>query len=161
MAFALATAASLKAFAADPGVVATAPAGTGAPVLGAPPANDATGSQIADWVATDGALSQPRSDTPPPRTIHGEVGAGVGTGGYRSVYGVADIPVGQTGDLIVAGSSSSGQVRGGRYGGERDALALGFSSNGAPGSASGCGRPLWGQAGPSPTPIGCSSPPQP
>ncbi len=162
MSLALATATGLNALAADEGVVTTAPTGAGAPAFSAaPPANEATGSQIdawivRDWAATDGAAS--------PRTIHGEVGAGVGTGGYRNVYGVADIPVGQTGDLIVAASSSSGQVRGGRYGGYgvgRDALALGFSSNDGPTSVSGCGRPLWGQAWASPAPIGCSEPPQP
>jgi hypothetical protein len=141
--------AGASALAADPGVVSTAPTGSGAPAVGAaPPANDATGSQIDAWVASDGGAAQPGSDGPAPRTIHGEVSAGVGTGGYRNVSGVADIPVGQTGDLIVAASSTSGQVRGGRYGGYGfggDALALGFYANGVTGSAPNCGRQPWGQ----------------
>lgn len=152
MSLALATAAGPNAFAADPGVVATAPAGTGAP--SSAPAHDATADQIDAWVAPesahDSASPPPEADAPAPRTIHGEVGAGVGTGGYRNVYGVADIPVGQTGDLIVAASSSSGQVRGGRYGVGGDALALGFYPNGAPATAPGCGRRPWGQQAPAP-----------
>jgi len=137
----------VSAYAADPGVVATAPTGPGAPaVSAAPPASDATGSQIDAWVA-DGGASQPGSDGPTPRTIHGEVSAGLGTGGYRNVSGVADIPVGQTGDVVVAASSTSGQVRGGRYGGYGfggDALALGYYANGVPASGSGCARQPWG-----------------
>jgi hypothetical protein len=137
------------ALAADPDVVTTAPTGAGAPaVSAAAPANDGSSSQIDAWVASDGRAPQPGSNGPAPRTIHGEVGASVGTGGYRNVYGVADIPVGQTGDLVVAASSASGQVRGGRYGGYGfggDALALGFYSNGVAGSAPGCGRQPWGQ----------------
>ncbi len=149
MSLTLVAAAGSNAFAADPSVVATAPNGTGAPALSAAPAaNDHTGSQIDAWVASDGGASQAGPDGPAPRTIHGEVSAGVGTGGYRNVSGVADIPVGQTGDLIVAASSTSGQVRGGRYGGYGfggDAIALGFYPNGGAGSASGCGRQAWGQ----------------
>jgi hypothetical protein len=148
-------AASGSAFAANPGVVATAPSGTGAPAFSAaPPAHDAVGSQIDAWVATSGvasdSASRPGSDGPAPRTIHGEVSAGVGTGGYRNVSGIADIPVGQTSDVVVAASSSSGQSRGGRYGGYGygaggDALTLGFYSNGGPALASDCGRQRWGQ----------------
>jgi hypothetical protein len=168
MSLTLATAAGVNAFAADPGVVATAPAsGTGAP--SSAPAHDATAAQIDAWVAPDSAASLPGADAPAPRTIHGEVGAGVGTGGYRSVYGVADLPVGQTGDVIVAASSSSGQVRGGRYGGYGvggDALALGFYSNGAPAAAPGCGRQTWGQRAPAPAygpwaQINCDAAPAP
>jgi len=146
MSLALATAASLNALAADPGVVATAPSGAGAPAISAaPPANDATGAQIDAWAASDGGASQAASNGPTPRTIHGEVSAGVGTGGYSNVSGVADLPVGQTGDLVVAASSTSGQVRGGRYGGYGygfggNALALGYYANGVPGSTSACGR---------------------
>jgi len=150
-------AASVSALAADPALVATAPTGSGAPST-APP-SDATGSQIAAWVATNGVASdngasQPGPDGPAPRTIHGEIDVGVGThlgsgsGGYRNVSGVADIPVGQTGDLVVAASSTSGQVRGGRYGGYgygSDALALGYYANGGAAPSSRCDRQLWGQ----------------
>ena len=38
----------------------------------------------------------------PDRTIHGEVGVGVGSGGYRDVYGAVTMPVGKTGELGVA-----------------------------------------------------------
>jgi len=166
MSLALATAAGLSAFAADPSVVATAPSGAGAPaVSSAQPANDATGSQINAWVASDGGAPQGASDAPASRTIHGEVDAGVGTGGYRNVSGVADIPVGQTSDLIVAASSTTGQVRGGRYGVGGDALALGFYSNGGPVSAAGCSRPSWGpppvQAYGAQGPMNCASAPGP
>jgi hypothetical protein len=169
MSLALATAAGPNAFAADPGVVATAPAsGTGAP--SSAPAHDGTADQIDAWIAPDSAHDSasppPEADARAPRTIHGEVGAGVGTGDYRNVYGVADIPVGRTGDLIVAASSSSGQVRGGRYGVGGDALALGFYPNGAPATAPGCGRRPWGQPAPAPayaTPgqINCGAAPAP
>ncbi len=36
------------------------------------------------------------------RKIHGEVGFGIGTNGYRSVYGTAIIPVGDTGTVVVS-----------------------------------------------------------
>jgi len=148
MSLALAAAASLNALAADPGIVATAPTGVGAPAFGAAPtAHDATGAQIDAWVASDGGAAAFGPDGPAPRTIHGEIGAGVGTGGYRNVSGVADIPVGQNSDLVVAASSTSGQVRGGRYGGYGvggDSLALGFYANGA-GAAAGCSRQPWSQ----------------
>jgi hypothetical protein len=166
---ALAATGGANALAADPGVIATAPSGTGAPTVSATPANsapshDATDSQIAGWIATDRASAQPGGDTPAPRTVHGEIDAGVGTGGYRNVSGVADIPVGQNSDLIVAASSTSGQVRGGQYGGYAvggEALALGVSANGAPASAAGCGRQPWGQAW-APTSLNdCIGPSQP
>jgi len=162
---ALAVAASGSAFAVDPAVVATAPSGAGAPALAstpkssAPPANDPTGSQIAAWTASDDDGSGLASDAPPPRAIHGEVGAGVGSGGYRNVYGVADIPVGQSSDLVVAASNTSGQIRGGRYGGSYGygggALALGFYSNGAPVGSPGCERQPWGPTSASPDAGGC------
>ncbi len=147
-------AANATAFAADPGVVATAPSGAGAPIVaaasGAPviaaasgaAAMDATGSQIDTWVADDNT-ARPDSDGPAPRTIHGEISAGVGSNGYRNVSGVADIPVGQTGDVVVAASSTTGQIRGGRYGGfGYGALALGVYSSGTPA----CSRQPWAQA---------------
>lgn len=36
------------------------------------------------------------------RQVHGQVGVAVGTGGYRSAYAQADIPIGRTGLLSVA-----------------------------------------------------------
>ena len=38
----------------------------------------------------------------PPRKIHGEVGFGVGTGGYRDAYGVVALPIGKASELDVA-----------------------------------------------------------
>jgi hypothetical protein len=48
-----------------------------------------------------------------PRRIHGEVGASIGTGGYRSGYAMSTIPVGKTGTLAIAVS----ETRFGRNGG--------------------------------------------
>lgn len=48
------------------------------------------------------------------RQVHGQVGVSVGTGGYRSAYAQADIPVGQTGLLSVAvAESRSNRLYGG------------------------------------------------
>jgi hypothetical protein len=38
--------------------------------------------------------------------IHGEVGAAIGTGGYRSMYGTAAIPIGENGGAIVSFENS-------------------------------------------------------
>lgn len=84
-------------------VVATAAGALGAPnqpadpqltrwLKQAPPVN--LGDDYAGGVITQGA--------PPDRGIHGEVGVGVGTGGYRDVYGMATMPVGKSGQLGVA-----------------------------------------------------------
>lgn len=44
------------------------------------------------------------SDLTPPahRAIHGEVGFGIGTGGYRSVFGTALVPLGESGILALS-----------------------------------------------------------
>ncbi|WP_337185513.1 hypothetical protein [Phenylobacterium sp.] len=47
----------------------------------------------------------PRRD----RRIHGEVAVGVGTGGYRSVYARADMPVGETGRVSIAVQEARGR----------------------------------------------------
>jgi hypothetical protein len=45
-------------------------------------------------------------------SIHGEFGALIGTGGTRSVYGTAAIPIGESGGAIVSFENSRfGQVR--------------------------------------------------
>jgi hypothetical protein len=46
----------------------------------------------------NGALEQPGPD----RGVHGEVGFGVGSNGYRDIYGAATMPVGKIGQLGVA-----------------------------------------------------------
>ncbi len=71
---------------------------------GTPPMDTAT--QIERYLA-DAAAEPLRSGTasdrePGPRKIHGEVSVSVGTGGYRSGYLTADIPVGERSTLGVA-----------------------------------------------------------
>ena len=46
---------------------------------------------------TDGVIQEPE-----PRKIHGEVGVGVGTGGYRDAYGVVALPIGKASELDIA-----------------------------------------------------------
>ena len=50
------------------------------------------------------------SDAPPPpdRAVHGEVGVGIGTGGYREFHAAMVAPLGSTGTVAIA----IGQVRG-------------------------------------------------
>jgi hypothetical protein len=50
------------------------------------------------------------------RQVHGEVGASVGTGGYRSGYVSTLIPIGETGTLGVAVSQTDFGKHGGGYG---------------------------------------------
>jgi hypothetical protein len=47
-------------------------------------------------------------------TIHGEMGVAVGTGGYRSMYGTAIVPLGDSATLGL--SFAQEQYNGGRYG---------------------------------------------
>src|SRR5262249_20826883 len=59
-------------------------------------------------VAPDDGRNEPlpdRDTTKPDRKIHGEIGAGVGTGGYRSAYGVATISIGKSSSATVAVST--------------------------------------------------------
>ena len=49
-------------------------------------------------------------DGEPDGKIHGEFGAGIGSGGYRSAYGVATIPLGKSSSATIAISSSHGRV---------------------------------------------------
>ncbi len=44
------------------------------------------------------------------RKIHGEFGAGVGSDGYRSAYGVATIPIGKSSSATIAVSTTRGRV---------------------------------------------------
>ena len=48
----------------------------------------------------------------PDRGVHGEVGVAIGTGGYRSFYGVAALPLGDTGGLVLAYNQERGRVYG-------------------------------------------------
>jgi hypothetical protein len=143
--------------AAEPAPLATATSANDAPMAQPPapvaalaqaaPATaspDATSAQIKGWISADSHDLVPADDSPygpQPRATHGEVGVSVGSRGYSSVYGVADIPVGQNSDLVVAASNSNGA--GGRrgyggYGGTSNSLAIGFYANGAANSAPAC-----------------------
>lgn len=48
------------------------------------------------------------------RQVHGEMGVAIGTGGYRSVFGTAVMPLGQDGLLALSFENSQGDF--GRYG---------------------------------------------
>ena len=84
-------------------------------------ASQSTDKKIAAWI-DDKSDSKPAIQTPPgeplrypdqekpDRKIHGEVGAGVGSDGYRSAYGVVNIPIGQSSSATVAVSTTHGRV---------------------------------------------------
>ena len=125
--------------AAGQGVVATAPADGGAPAdtpassSALPPGGDSTAHQISAWISAAGSGDGEQESAPgpaPPRTIHGEIGAGFGSNGSSGEYGIADVPVGQTGDLVVGGSNSSDHFRG-RNGGDGQSLSIGLFLPGA------------------------------
>lgn len=97
------------ALAADAGGADEAPVST---------ASQTTDQKIAAWLndskpsaqaqAPDDGRGEPLPDGPaakPERKIHGEVGAGIGTGGYRSAYGVVNIPIGKSSSVTVAAST--------------------------------------------------------
>ena len=94
----------------------------------------ATSAQISAWEHDDGEdLAEADAPDPlaraSPRAVHGEVTVGIGSNGYREAFGVVDLPVGETGDLIVAGSRSSFGGRGISAG--RQSLSVGLFLNGA------------------------------
>jgi len=60
--------------------------------------------------ATDALPELPQLD----RGVHGEVGVAVGTGGYRSVYGVVGVPLGDTGGLTLGYGEERGRALGWR-----------------------------------------------
>ncbi len=100
---------------ADPTTDAQATADSG-PVATA--AHDDTQAKINAWLADsasdygDDELGGCPAFAPPDRKVHGEVGASIGTGGYRNVYGVVNIPLGKKGDkgdVTLAFSQSRGR----------------------------------------------------
>jgi hypothetical protein len=97
---------------------------------------DDVAAQISDWVkeasqAPVDDVGAPGVDRPLDRRIHGEVGAAIGTGGYRSAYGVVNIPIGKTGSATIAASDTRYRTRwGGRGGGQSLSLGLDFSDAG-------------------------------
>ena len=128
-----------------------------APSLGRadPAANGdaATGSEVVA-TAAGAPAAPPQADTSSLgrwlRDAHGEVGFGVGTGGYRDAFAAVNVPVGQTGRLGVA-------VEDTQYGkpwrGEYRSLDVNLALGGAAASARDCGsavrvgdrfvQPLW------------------
>lgn len=98
--------------------VATADRAASAPAaIEASPLPDAAPAG-ADPEAPD-ARAHPRArsrgcEPPPDRKPHGEVWAGIGTGGYRSVGGVVTQPIGNCGSLTVGVSYERGRY-GPRY----------------------------------------------
>lgn len=55
--------------------------------------------------AEHGTIDQLREDPLPP-PVHGEVGFSIGTGGYRSIHGIADIPLKNDGFAIISFEST-------------------------------------------------------
>ncbi len=97
---------------AQEGAIATAPGGSGAPMTSS---QEATNRQIDEFLNRPDP--EPALILPEKRAIHGEVGAAIGTGGYRSAYAVTVIPVGQSGELGIAYEETRLSGRRGRGGG--------------------------------------------
>jgi hypothetical protein len=78
-------------------VVAAAPAGASAPPSDASPA--AAPAKVAQPWGDDDADD---ATGPDDKKIHGEMGVGVGTNGYREVYGAATVPLPDGGQASIA-----------------------------------------------------------
>ncbi|MEO6376539.1 MAG: hypothetical protein ABIO37_00835 [Caulobacteraceae bacterium] len=137
--FVLPTAIALAVLAGGPVLAADAPQGAAAETTG-PIANersDDVAAQISDYIkesaqadAAEGAstIPQPARD----RAIHGEAGVAVGSGGYRSAYGVAVMPLGKNGTATVGVSDTRyGKSRWGGRGGDSRSLYLALDLSGA------------------------------
>lgn len=71
--------------------------------------------QVLDTAARKRETTEELSDKPG-REIHGEVGVAIGTGGYRSVYGTALVPILSDGVAILSFESTDfGKQRGWGY----------------------------------------------
>jgi len=108
------------------------------------PRADETAAQIDDWIRE--ASAEPAAEAPAQgtqaidRRIHGEVGFGIGSNGYRSAYGVATMPIGKTGTATVALSEGRMNFRGGRRATNRSlALSLAFGDAARPAATGGPG----------------------
>lgn len=124
----------LAALIAAPALAAEpdAPVATAQP--GAPPVS--TAEQIDAFIKSSPARDARRADDAAvdgviageDRKPHGEIGVGVGTGGYRSVYGRTEIPVGKNGRVSLAFEDTRNGYGYGRgwYGGPYGAGPLGF-----------------------------------
>jgi hypothetical protein len=121
------------AFAAEP----DAPVATAQP--GSPPTS--TAEQIDAFIKSSPAREARRAEDAvadgvvpgEDRKPHGEVGVAVGTGGYRSVYGRTEIPVGKNGRVSLAFEDTKGGYYGygrrGYYGGPYVGGPLGIGSD--------------------------------
>ncbi len=117
-----------------------------------PTADQSTEAQIAGWISSeeggpsgDGRNAQGGAQ-PGPRAIHGEMGVSVGSNGYRDVYGVTDIPIGQNSDLGLAASNSSYNGRHGYGGGSQTSLGVSLrlgDPSSAPSTVCGMSRSVW------------------
>ena len=118
------------------GVARTQEAVATAGPTGAPPTASTTAAQVdtfihrAPPVNLDDGTPNGVTAEEAPRKIHGEVGASVGSGGYRSGYVSAVIPVGKTGTVAIAVSDTKfgrhgGPGWGGGYGAYGDRQTLG------------------------------------
>jgi hypothetical protein len=102
-ALAAAPAAAVAQAAAQDQVVATAPSTS--PPKAQPAAHVASVSDAAEQerIEDDGPLRDNR--------VHGEVGVGVGTNGYRQIGGVVTAPIGDIGQATIAVDSSQYSYR--------------------------------------------------
>jgi hypothetical protein len=114
---------------ADDTPVVTAAGGAGAPVASGAMS---TAEQIDNYLKTSPVLKLPPegavgvTSSEEPRKVHGEVELAVGTGGFRSAYARADLPVGKTGVVSVAVQQTQFNGRGGGQRSHQN-LALGFA----------------------------------
>ena len=136
--FALPAAMALTVLACGPAFASDAPQAaveTTGPI--ANERSDDVAAQISDYIresaqadAAEGAntIAPPARD----RAVHGEAGFSVGTGGYRSAYGVAVMPVGKNGTATVGISDTRyGKSRWGGRGGDSKSLYLALDLSGA------------------------------
>ncbi len=122
-----------------------------APLAKPAPTGDTTDAQIAGWLSSEQGSGDPNgqpggSQAGQPRAIHGEMGVSVGSNGYRNVYGVTDIPIGQNSDLGLAASNSSYNGRHGYGGGSQTSLGVSLrlgDPSGAPSNPCGMNRSVW------------------
>jgi hypothetical protein len=91
-----------------------------------------TAEQIDNYLKASPALQLPPqgaagvTSSEEPRKVHGEVEVAVGTGGYRSAYARADMPVGKNGVVSLAVQQTEFKGRGGGQRGYQN-LGLGFA----------------------------------
>ena len=107
-------------------ILAAALAGLAGPALAedAPvsTASQSTDQKIAAWLGDEAPPSPAKTTRDRPeeflrdpsdgngdRKIHGEVGAAIGSGGYRSAYGVVNIPIGKSSSATIAVSTGRGR----------------------------------------------------